>query len=288
VVAVVAPDSSNHSKAFNIFTLPFSDFNLQADVARLRYNRLGIRDLKARARITEDHFLFIDTIGLKIAGGTLAAKGEMNGTDTSKLFLKSRIIVDQLDLEKVMLKLDHFGHDVMINKNVKGKLSGEVVSTVQVHPNMVPMLDNSSAHLDVKIYDGTLVDFAPMQAMAGYFKDKNLRLIRFDSLKNELSFANGVFDIPSMNINSSLGYIEMSGKQSLDLNMEYYLRIPMKMVTQVGFNSLYAKNPEEVDLAQIDEIDYSDKDKKMRFVNVKVVGTPDDFKVSLGRSKRKS
>jgi hypothetical protein len=103
-----------------------------------------------------------------------------------------------------------------------------------------------------------------------------------------LTFANGVFDIPAMNINSSLGYIEMSGKQSLDLNMEYYLRIPMKMVTQVGFNSLFAKDPEEVDLAQIDEIDYSDKDKKIRFVNVKVVGTPDDFKVSLGRSKRKS
>jgi hypothetical protein len=280
------PTSTAHARAFNIFTLPFSDFNLQADVARLRFNKLGIRDLKARVRITEDHLLFIDTIGLKIAGGTVAAKGEMNGTDTSKLFLKSRIVVRELDLEKVMLKLDHFGQDVMINKNIKGRLSGEVISTVQVHPNMVPLVNNSSAHLDLKIYEGTLVDFAPLQAMAGYFKDKNLRLIRFDSLKNELAFANGVLNIPSMNINSSLGYIEMSGKQSLDLNMEYYLRIPMKMVTQVGFNSLFAKSPEEVDLNQVDEIDYSDN-KKTRFVNVKVIGTPDDFKVSLGRDKRR-
>src|SRR5205085_7327918 len=129
------------------------------------------------------------------------------------------------------------GQDVMINKNVKGRLSGEIISTVQVHPNLVPIVGNSSAHVDVNIYDGTLVDFAPMQAMAGYFKDKNLRLIRFDSLKNELSFVNGILEIPEMNINSSIGYIEMSGKQSLDLNMEYYLRIPMKMVTEVGFNS---------------------------------------------------
>jgi hypothetical protein len=286
-LVVVKKDSSAHAKAFNIFTLPFSDFNLSADVGRLRYNKLGIRALKARVRITEDHFLYIDTIGMKIAGGTIAVKGEMNGADTTKLFLKSRIVVDQIDLEKVMLKLDHFGQDVMINKNVKGKLSGEIVSTVRVHPDMVPLVHNSSAHLDIKILDGTLVDFAPMQAMSGYFKDKNLRLIRFDSLKNELTFSNGVIDIPEMNINSSLGYIEMSGKQSLDLSMEYYLRIPMKMVTQVGFNSLFAKSPEEIDLNQVDEIEYSEKDKKTRFVHVKVVGTPEDFKVTLGKDKRR-
>jgi hypothetical protein len=284
----VKKDSSAHAKAFNIFTLPFSDFNLQADIGRLRYNKIGIRDLKARVRITEDHFLYIDTVGLRIAGGTVAAKGEMNGTDTTRLFLKSRIVVNELDLEKVLLKLDHFGQDVMINKNVKGRLSGEIISTVQVHPDLVPMVGNSSAHLDIEIYDGTLVDFAPMQAMGSYFKDKNLRLIRFDSLKNELSFANGVFEIPEMNINSSIGYIEMSGKQSLDLNMEYYLRIPMKMVTEVGFNSLFDKKQQEVDLNQLDEIEYSGKDKKTRFVHVKVVGTPDDFKVSLGKNKRKT
>ena len=74
----------------------------------------------------------------------------------------------------------------------------------------------------------------------------------------------------------------MSGKQSLDMTMEYYLRIPMKMVTQVGFSTLFEKKQEEVDLNKVDEIEYSDKDKKTRHVNLKVVGTPDDFKVSLG------
>ncbi len=116
-----------------------------------------------------------------------------------------------------------------------------------------------------------------MQAMAGYFKDKNLKLIRFDTLINKLSFSNGVLDIPQMNINSSLGYIQLSGKQSVDLSMEYYMKIPMKMVTSVGFNALFNKKQEEVNIDQIDEIEYSDKDNRIRFVSVKVTGTPDDF-----------
>jgi len=282
---VVAVDTSHHAKAFNIFSIPFSDFGVQIDIGKIKYNKLWMKDVTARLRMTETHYLYADTLGMKIAGGTVGIKGELNGSDTSKLYLTSVIKVNQIDLEKVMLKLDHFGKDVVINKNIKGRLTGEIKSAVQIHPNFVPIVNNSSAKLNVKLYDGSLVDFAPMLAMAGYFKDKNLRLIRFDSLINQFSFENGVLDIPNMNINSSLGSIQLSGKQSVDLTMEYYMRIPMKMVTSVGFNALFHKKQEDVSLDQIDEVEYADNDRKVRFVSVKVTGTPDDFKVALSKKR---
>jgi hypothetical protein len=285
-VVVVATDTSKHAKAFNIFSIPFSDFAVQVDVGKIKYNKLWMKDITARLRMTKDHYLHADTLGLRIAGGTVGIKGQINGSDTSKLYLTTNIKVVQIDLEKVMLKLDHFGHDVVINKNIKGRLTGEIKSSVQIHPNFVPIVEKSSAQLNVKLYDGSLVDFAPMQAVAGYFKDKNLRLIRFDSLINELSFESGVLDIPVMNINSSLGTIQLSGKQSVDLTMEYYMRIPMKMVTSVGFNALFNKKQEDVALDQIDEVEYADNDRKIRFVSVKVTGTPDDFKVALSKKRK--
>jgi hypothetical protein len=98
-----------------------------------------------------------------------------------------------------------------------------------------------------------------------------------------------VLDIPAMDINSSLGYIQLSGKQALDFSMEYYVRVPMKMVTKVGFTSLFKRKPEEVDLHQVDEIEYVDKEKKVAFMNLKVSGTPDGkFEVGLGKNKAKS
>jgi len=236
----------------------------------------------------EDHHIYIDTLSTKIAGGTLAMRGHFNGSDPNKIYLRSRIKVDQVDLEKMLLKLDHFGQDVVINKNIKGRVSGQIKSYVRIHPDFVPILDNSKAEVNVSIYKGSLVDFAPMQAVAGYFKDKNLRMISFDTLHNVLTFADGVLNIPSMNINSSLGFVEISGKQSLDLKMEYYIRVPLKMVTKVGFNSLFGKKQEDVDLDQVDAIEYADKDKKTRFMNLRVTGTPSDFKIGLGKDKRRS
>jgi uncharacterized protein involved in outer membrane biogenesis len=280
--------NQEHAKAFNIFTLPFSEFAVRVDVAKIKYNQLWMKDVTARLRLTEDHYLHADTLAMRIAGGTVGMKGQINGSDTTQLILTSTLKVSNVDLEKMLLKLDHFGEDLVINKNVKGRITGEVKSAMQIHPNFVPIVNNSTAMMDITIYNGTLVDFAPMQAMAGYFKDKNLRLIRFDTLTNNLTFRNGVLEIPKMAINSSIGYIQLSGKQSIDLNMDYFMQIPMKMVTSVGFNALFNKKQDDVNMDQIDEIEYSEKDKKVRFVSVKVTGTPDDFKVALGKKNKRS
>lgn len=282
------PDTSNHAKSFNIFMIPFSDFEVKAEVGRLRYKRLGISKITANLRMQEDHMIHIDTMGMNVADGSMGIRGYLNGANPKKIFFRSRITVNNVDLEKMMIRLDHFGQDLVINKNIKGRLTGKIRSHVQVHPDLVPLINDSKAELDVEIHNGTLVDFAPMQAMSGYFKDKNLRMVRFDTLKNVLTFTNGTLDIPSMNINSSLGFMEISGKQSLDMKMEYYMRIPLKMVTQVGFRALFGgKKQEEVDLDQVDDIEYRDIDKRVRFMNIRITGTPDDYKIGLGKDKRK-
>lgn len=286
-LVAVKIDSSQHAQAFNVFTIPFSDFNAQINIGKLKYNRLWLKDINTKITMLKDHTITVDTLMMKVADGTVAMRGKFNGSNPKKIYFRSRINFDQVDLEKMLLKLDHFGQDVVVNKNVKGRLSGQIKSYVQVHPDLTPILSNTKAELSLNIYNGSLVNFAPMQAMSSYFKDKNLRLIRFDTLQNKLTFTNGTLDIPAMDINSSLGYIKVSGKQSLDLSMEYYIRVPMKMVTKVGFSSLFNRKPEEVDMNQVDEVEFLDKDKKIAFMNLKVTGTPDgNYEVGLGKKQK--
>jgi hypothetical protein len=288
IIAYKLDSASQHAQAFNIFMIPFSDFNAQLNIAQLKYNELMLEDIDAKLTMLQDQSITIDTLWMKAADGVVAMRGKFNGSNPEKIYFRSRINFYNVDLEKMLLKLDHFGQDVVVNKNVKGRLSGQIKSYVQVHPNLVPIVNNSKAEMTLAIYNGSLVDFAPMQAMGAYFRDKNLRLIRFDTLQNTLKFTNGVLDIPSMHINSSLGYIQIAGKQSLDLSMEYYLRIPMKMVTKVGFSALFKRKEEEDDLTQVDEIEYLDEDKKVAFMNVKVTGTSDGvYDIALGKKGKK-
>ena len=121
--------------------------------------------------------------------------------------------------------------------------------------------------------------------MSSYFSDKNLFRVRFDTLRNSLTLKNGSLVIPDMNINSSLGFMEISGIQSMDMHMEYFIRIPLKLVSQAGWHKLFGKKQEEVNPDQVDAIEYRDKDKKVHFINLKISGTPDDYKVGLGKKK---
>ena len=286
--ASVARSAANtsHNNGFNIFQIPFIDFNASINIGKIKYHRLWPKNLLTTIRMQANQQLYLDTFHIDIAGGKIGARAHFNGTNPDKIYLRSRIHVDNVNIEKMMLKLDYFGQDYVINKNIKGTLSGQIKSYVQVHPDLTPLIDQSQAQLDVGIRNGVLVDFAPMQAMSSYFKDKNLRMVRFDTLHNVLTFKNGALTIPAMNINSSLGFMEISGTQSLDTKMEYYIRIPLKMVTQAGWRMLFGKKQEEVNPDQVDAIEYRDKDKRVHFINLAITGTPDDYKVRLGRSKK--
>ena len=277
---------SAHADAFNLFQIPFIDFNARVDIGKIKYHRLWMKNFYTIVRMQSNQQLYLDTFNIGIAEGRIGARAHFNGSDPNKIYLRSRLRIDDVNIEKMMLKLDYFGQDYVINKNIKGRLNGQIKSYVRIHPDLTPLINESEAQLDIDIRNGELVNFAPIRAMSSYFKDKNLNIVRFDTLRNTLSFKNGALSIPSMNINTSLGFMEISGTQSLDTHMEYYVRIPLKMVTQVGFRMLFGKKQEEVDPDQVDAIEYRDKDKRVRFMNLKITGTPEDYKVGLGKAKK--
>ncbi|WP_373524435.1 AsmA-like C-terminal region-containing protein [Aquiflexum sp.] len=278
---------TNHQEAFNVFDIPFSGMDFKVEIGKMNYHTFWLEDLVATARTTSNHYIYLDTLGLKVADGTLGVKGYFNGSDPEHIYFHSTMKAGKLDLDKLLIKFENFGQDYLINENLHGKVSGTISSKFLVYPDLTPIIDKSEAKMDLTVYQGSIVNFAPLSAMSSYFSDRNLRNVKFDTLSNTFDLKDGVLNIPSMNINSSLGFIELSGKQSLDMNMDYFIRIPLGMVTSVGFKSLFGgKNQNEVDPDQEDAIVYRNDDKKVRFVNVNMKGTPDDYKISLGRDKR--
>jgi hypothetical protein len=279
----------NHEEAFNIFTLPFTDIKLSADIGKIRYHKIFLNDFHADMRLQEDHFLYIDSLFMKTAGGSMSMNGYFNGSNPEKIYFNSKLTANNLDLDQLLFKFDNFGQDYMVNENLKGQVSGLITSTFRMHPDLTFIMEESDATMNLMIKNGSVINFAPLQAMATYFKDKNLNRIRFDTLQNNMTLKNGVIHIPTMNINSSLGYIEMSGTQSLDTSMEYFVRVPWKLVGQAGASALFnRKNREEVDPEQEDEIIYRDTNKRTRFLNLKISGNSEDFTITLGKDKRKN
>lgn len=279
----------DHDSVFNVFSLPFSNMAIRFDIAGLNYHRVKLKNVKGRLRLKENHYLYLDTVRVDMAGGHLDMDGYFNGSNPALIYFSPNMRFSDLDIDQLLFKFDNFGQDEMLNKNLHGLISGTLTGKLHVHTDLVPIIEDSEIQVDLKVKNGKLVNFKPMLALADFFKDKNLSLVSFDTLENTLTLKNGVLSIPNMNVNSSLGFIEIAGKQSLNADMEYYIKIPWQLVTEVGSKLLFGgKKREEVDPDQEDAIVYRNNDKKVRFVNLKITGNPDNLKVSLGKEKRKN
>ncbi len=277
----------DHEAAFNIFELPFPNMAISAEIGRMNYHRYWLENMAIQLRLQENHYLYVDTLAMRLADGNMQMKGYFNGSDSNNIYFHSNISAQNLDIDKLMVKFDNFGQDVLLNENIHGKITGRIKSTFRMHPDLTPIMEKSEAHMELVITDGSIVDFAPVMAMSDFFKDKNLRLLRFDTLQNVLDLKDGALTIPSMLINSSIGFMEVSGRQHLDMSMAYFVRVPLKMVTQVAFRKLFGgKGKEEVDPDQIDEIDTIGDLNKVRFLNIRITGTPEDYNIGLGREKK--
>lgn len=282
----LAENPSEHEDVFNIYDLPFTTMTFDLDIGHLNYHRYLLKNFQGQFRTTPEHYIYIDTLKTNAAGGSIALSGYFNGSNKDKIYFSPNMKLKNVNLDKLLFKFENFGQDHLVSENLHGRITCNIKGKMHVHADMVPILDDSQISMDVLIVDGRLVNFAPIVDMKEYFVDKNVYNVKFDTLQNHIDFNNGTINIPNMSINSTLGFIMISGTQDMAYNMEYYLRVPLKLVAGTGFKALFGKNQEEVDPAQEDEIEYIDPSKKQAYVNIKIVGDEEDFKVTLGKDKK--
>ncbi len=281
-------DVAAHADAFNLYELPFTDMQFKADIGHFIYHRVDLQNIKAELRTTSDHYIYIDALRMDAAGGNIQLTGYFNGSDPKHIYMQPDLVMTNVDLDKLLFKFENFGQDHLVSENLQGKLTSRIKGKIRLYPDMVPDLDQSTIEMDVKVLNGRLKNYDPMLALSDYMGDRNLQNIRFDTLQNSLQVNKGKITIPAMTIESTLGHMEMSGTHDNNQNIDYFVRIPLKTVRKAAWGKLFKhKKNDTISDEQVDEIVEVDLNKKVKYLNLKIKGNIDDYKVSLGKKKEK-
>ncbi len=288
IVTSKTADVKEHAEAFNLYELPFTDMQFKADIAHFIYHRIDLQNIKADLRTTPNHYIYIDTLHMDAAGGNIRLSGYFNGSDPKHIYMQPDLVMNNVDLDKLLFKFENFGQDHLVSENLQGKLTSRIKGKIRVYPDMVPDLDQSTIEMDVKVLNGRLKNYDPMLALSDYMGDKNLQNIRFDTLQNSLDIKKGKINIPAMTIESTLGHIELSGTHDNNQNIDYYLRIPWETVRKASWQKLFGnKKDAAINEEREDEIVEVDPKKKIKYLNLKIKGNIDNYKVSLGKKKER-
>ena len=73
----------------------------KADIAHIIYHRIDLQNIKADLRTTPDHYLYVDTLTMDVAGGNIRLNGYFNGSDPKHIYMQPDLVLTNVDLEKL-------------------------------------------------------------------------------------------------------------------------------------------------------------------------------------------
>jgi len=275
-----------HDKEISLYDYSFPNLDVKVDIGHFAYAPYELKNLHFDAQIYEDHHIDIHHLKVNTAEGSISGSGTFSGKDKMHIYFAPKLSIHHLNLDKFMLKFDNFGQDHLVSENLHGYANGTIKGKIHLHADFVPKLDDSELEINVEVTNGRLQNYAPLIDLGTYFENRDVSNVKFDTLTNVFRLKNGKLSIPEMVICSSLGFLKISGEQSMSGNMpmQYQVGIPWSMIKEVAKNKLFKSKQKDTD----NDDDIVVEEKNAKYIYFKVDGDLDNYKVSIVRKKKRS
>ncbi|RLD20105.1 MAG: hypothetical protein DRI71_10790, partial [Bacteroidetes bacterium] len=256
---------------------PITD--LSVNIGQLEYYGATIKNLSGILNLEENNIIKLNSVRLESGDyGSFEFEGVFDASSHEEAILTSSIKVSKVDLSKLDVTYVEDGKEVKLGDHLNGILNGSIDATIPINQEFSFDINRLTGTVNAVIMDGALVDYAPLQEMAKYFKNKDLNNVYFDDLINTIVFDKGKMQLPYMSINTTLGTIFLMGYITTDEIMALDIQVPVKLVAGAVLNSLFAAN--KGDDGKEDEIIDASKGK---YVTIHVYGDSTEYNIKLGK-----
>jgi hypothetical protein len=229
---LLADDQKHSNDNDSLFRLNFSDrlkckLDLEAD--RLLFRKFEASNISGQLAL-ESKVLMTRQLNFNTSGGSVRLKGTIDDRPADSLRIEYDALINGLDINRLFFEMGNFGQQVIVDKNLKGRVSAEI----QFRSMWTDRLDINDKSIyvksDIVIENGELLNFDPMLALSKFVKGTDLRAIRFSTLSNTIEIKNRKIHIPMMEIKSSAIDIAASGVHTFDNAVDYKLQLYLSQI----------------------------------------------------------
>jgi predicted transport protein len=114
-----------------------------------------------------------------------------------------------------------FDQHELTHKNLYGKLSGTIQFSIPIDGKFDPDFRKINAQSNVRVTNGRLYNFAPIEALSRFADIEELRDIRFEELTNKLVIENQMIHIPQFSVRSNALDLILEGTHTFDNEVDY-------------------------------------------------------------------
>ncbi|MCX8149331.1 AsmA family protein [Thermaurantimonas aggregans] len=259
--------SSATSSSSPLAALDRTLLDVQIEIGTYTVKQLKCTDIQAKV-LKQDKNLEFRPLTMNLFGGTLEFEGNIN-TTTAGYTLNGKTQLRRIDLTQLMLGFNNFEQKTLTHKNLQGKLSGTVQFSLPLAADLDPDVRRISAEMDLRVQNGRLIDFEPMDALGRFADVDVLKDIRFDELNNRLKIENQLILIPQFEIRSNALNLILEGTHSFENAIDYKVGLSLSDV-------LYQKRKYSRSLSDV----VFEEDENGARIWIRISGTTDEPKIS--------
>ncbi|MDQ3050799.1 MAG: DUF3971 domain-containing protein [Bacteroidota bacterium] len=226
-----------------VYRLDFSDklrLDLDIDIAHLQFKKFHAESIIGSVAL-EKQLLSTRQLDFNTVNGNVRLSGSIHDRPSDSLKITCEATINNLDVNKLFYEMGNFGQEVIVDKNLKGRVSAQI-SFRSMWSNRLD-LDESSiyAKSNFTIENGELINLESLLALSKFLKGADLKTVKFSNLTNTIEIKNRKIYIPLMEIKSSAIDISASGVHTFDNQVDYKLRL---YLSQIMGRKVKAQNTE--------------------------------------------
>jgi len=222
------------------------DFSLSLDVRNFTFKKFTATNITGKVTMKNKQFVAKD-ISLRAMNGKIGFSGLVDGTTPGKLLISCDASIHKVDIQRLFGEMENFGQKSMQDKNLKGTLSANVQFASVWSSTFIVEKPTIYAKATIAIENGALINYEPLSGLSKYLKNRDLKNVSFETMKNTIEIKDQMINIPEMEINSSAIDFKVNGTHGFDQKIDYHLGV---LISQLG-NGTNKQNDRVEDIGQI-------------------------------------
>lgn len=276
-------DSAEVREPPKISEIDFPNIDFTVNIGELHYGNHTIYGMDGKLRTSKQKVLYLDQFVTSPEGrGSLELNGQLNLTNPEQYVLSAEMNLKGIDINDLNLELQSDDSILAVKDHFYGIVDGRGLAEIFITPELKVDMPSSVAQFTLRVSDGALINFTPLQAAGKFLDNKDLNNVRFDELRNSFTLMDSRIVLPMMNVESTIGQLLITGEQGLDGSYLYLVRVPPKLAREAARSAMSegAKDDGEDQVVQM---------KRGNFLGITLWsnGTESEFKLGDRRNKYK-
>ncbi len=238
--------NNKHSRDYKMNLPGNVDFSLIVNIGKFTFNKFSATNISGKVSLKNQQFVAND-ISLQAMDGKIKFDGLIDGTTKDKLLMSCDASVQNVNIKKLFAEMGNFGQKSLEDKNLDGTLTSKIQFASVWSNTLTVEKPTIYARADITVSNGALINYEPLKGLSKYLKNRDLKYVSFDTLKNTIEIKNQVINIPQMSINSSAIDFQVNGTHDFDNKIDYQLNVLISQLQNTGKD----RNDQIEDIGQI-------------------------------------